>query len=370
MRVLIAPQEFKGSLTAGEAALAIASGIGAAQSGWTLDLLPFSDGGPGFIDAVGRALPAEPHRAVVHDAIGRKVEGRFLFLADSRIAVVEAAQANGLMHLAPAERDPLHADSYGVGELVTAALDLRPAILTIGVGGSATSDGGVGMARALGARFYDGAGNSLAPGGAALTELVRIEWARPVGLAGIEVVVATDVTNPLVGPNGAAVIYGPQKGASPEEVDLLESALLRYAAVVRRQFGIDVAHQPGAGAAGGLAAGLIAFLGARVESGFDWVAKAAGLDERLVAADVVVSGEGSFDAQSLQGKVTGRLMELAAASNKPCVIFAGTSTESGTNVRTLSDLEPDPVGSIANAQALLTALAHAWASELPTRDSG
>ena len=183
-------------------------------------------------------------------------------------------------------------------------------------------------------------------------------------------VVATDVTNPLVGPNGAAAVYGPQKGATPDDVDLLEAALLRYAAVVRRQFGIDVATQAGAGAAGGLAAGLIAFLGARVESGFDWVAKAAGLSARLAAADIIVTGEGSFDSQSLQGKVTGRLLELAAAAAKPCIILAGTSSQSQPNLRTLEDLEPNPPLSMKNAAALLRELAKRWAVGFSTQDSG
>ena len=168
MRILIAPQEFKGSLSAEEAALAIAVGLRAGRPAWNLDLLPFSDGGPGFIDAVRRAVPSDLSAEAVHDALGRKVLGRFILVRDTGTAVVEAAQANGLMHLTQAERDPLHADSYGVGELIAAAVTTRPAALTVGVGGSATTDGGAGMARALGARFSDGAGKPLAPGGAAL----------------------------------------------------------------------------------------------------------------------------------------------------------------------------------------------------------
>ncbi|MGI8925844.1 MAG: glycerate kinase family protein [Tepidiformaceae bacterium] len=362
MRVLIAPQEFKGSLGADEAAAAIARGLGAARPGWELDILPLADGGPGFLDALRRAVPAHSGRADVHDAIGRKVLGRYLWLRATRTAVVEAAQANGLYHLSPGELDPLRADTFGVGELVAAALEERPARLVVGVGGSATTDGGAGMARALGARLTDEAGNELAAGGAALASLARIDWRPPPGLAGVDVVVATDVTNPLVGREGAAAVFAPQKGATADDVEVLEAALVRYAAVVRRSLGVDVAAMPGAGAAGGLAAGLVAFLGGRIESGFEVVAEATGLRERLADADVIVTGEGSFDAQSLRGKGTGRLRELAAAAGKSCIVFAGVSEFQGReDVRVLSALEPDTTRSREDAAALLAELARRWA---------
>jgi glycerate kinase len=234
--------------------------------------------------------------------------------------------------------------------------------MIIGVGGSATTDGGAGAARALGARFTDMAGRELPPGGVALANLEHIAWERPGWASGIAFVVATDVTNPLCGPNGAARVYAPQKGASPAEVDQLEEALYRYAMVVRRHFGVDLSNMPGAGAAGGLAGGLAVFLGARIASGFDLVAEATGLPARLAAADIVVTGEGRFDEQSTQGKVTGRLMELARAAGKPVVVLAGQAADGGT-VRTIAAIEADERKAMVNAAALLTELAARWAAE-------
>jgi glycerate kinase len=363
MRVLIAPQEFKGSLTAAEAATAIAAGLGRARPEWELDVAPVSDGGPGFLEAMCAAGSHEWCVAAARDPLGRPVAASYLRLTEAREAVVEAAQANGLWRLGPGELDPLHADTAGVGDLILAAMSEPPSRLIIGVGGSATTDGGAGMARALGARFLDGAGNALVPGGGALAALVRIDWRRPPPFAGTEVVVATDVTNPLVGPNGAAAVYGPQKGATPEQVDMLEAALLRYASVSRRSLGVDVATLPGGGAAGGLAAGLVAFLGARVVSGFDVAAQALRLDARIARAGVVVTGEGSFDAQSAQGKATGRLFERARAAGKQVVVFAGRADQEGPAVRTIASLGFGPVESMERASELLAALAERWAAE-------
>lgn len=361
MRVLVAPQEFKGSLAADEAAAAIASGIRRVRRDWTLDILPLSDGGPGLLDAMRRAIKADTMAAVVHDALGRKVLGRYLRVRATGEIIVEAAQANGLLHLKPEERDALHADSFGVGELIADAAKESPSRMIIGVGGSATTDGGTGAARALGGRFTDMAGRELPPGGAALANLERIAWERPAWAGGIEFVVATDVTNPLCGANGAARVYAPQKGASSADVDQLEEALYRYAMVVRRHFGVDLSNMPGAGAAGGLAGGLAVFLGARIASGFDLVGEATGLPERLAAADIVVTGEGRFDEQSTQGKVTGRLIELAGAAGKPVVVFAGQAAD-GENVRTIASIEADEGRAMANAAALLTDLAAGWAA--------
>lgn len=365
MRVLIAPQEFKGSLGADEAATAIRAGLRRARPTWQFDILPFSDGGPGFIDALRRAVVADTAAEIVEDALGRRVLGRFIiFRADHSVAI-EAAQANGLYHIAPDERDPLRADTFGVGQLIAAALATAPPRMVIGVGGSATTDGGAGMARALGARFLDDAGNGLPRGGAALASLAAIEWSPPPALHGVPVTVACDVTNPLVGPDGAAAVYGPQKGASPEQVDILEAALVRYAAVVKRSLGIDIATLPGGGAAGGLAAGLCAFLGARLASGFDIIAEATRLASRFAAADLIVTGEGRFDGQSLQGKTTGRMLEMARAAGKPCVVLAGRADAPGRNVLTLASLEPDLEASMQNALALLEEIAFRWAAGSP-----
>jgi glycerate kinase len=207
------------------------------------------------------------------------------------------------------------------------------------------------------------AGNHLPPGGAALARLERIDWQPPAWLGRFPIIVATDVRSPLCGPHGAARVFGPQKGASPADVDVLEEALERFAAIVRRATGVALRDLPGAGAAGGLAGGLHAFLHAPIESGFDVVAGLTRLHERLVAADIVVTGEGSYDQQSLAGKATGRVIEAARAAGKPVVVFAGRATLPGA--RTLAALEPDPARAMQLAAILLRELAAAWAREQP-----
>jgi len=366
MKVLVAPQEFKGSLSAEEAALAIARGIRAAQPGWELDVLPLSDGGPGFVTAMRLALRGDVRATVALDPLGRKVVARYMWSGRNDLVAVEAAQANGLFHVRPEERDPLRADTLGVGQILLAAAEDEPKTLIVGVGGSATTDGGAGMARALGARLLDADGNELGPGGAELARLDRIEWTRPPEFERItDIAVATDVTNPLTGPQGAAHVYGPQKGATPEDVELLDRALRHYAAIVRRDLGVDVEHLPGSGAAGGLAAGLVAFLGARIVSGFDVVAEATNLAERFAAADIVVTGEGSFDSQSLQGKTTGRLLEMGKRAKKRVVVFAGRGSAEAPELRTLAGLEADEGRAMAEAAPLLTELARRWAAGAP-----
>ncbi len=363
MRVLVAPQEFKESLTADEAAASIARGLTRKHPDWTIDELPLADGGPGFLQALERATGGAARPVATHDALGRARMGQVLEIGASETCVVEAAMANGLALVARGERDALRASTEGVGELIAAALAGRPRRLVVGVGGSGTSDGGSGMARALGARLRDSAGRDLAPGAAALADLERIDWTPPADLlAGVEVLVVTDVTNPLTGAQGAAAVFGPQKGASPQEVEVIEAALQRYAAVVARSLGVELADLAGAGAAGGLAGGLVAFLGGRIRSGFEVVAVAVGLEERVRRADVVVTGEGSFDGQSAQGKTVGRLQRLALEAGKRCVVLAGRAEQgSGGEVHTLAELEPDAEASMRNAAALLEGLAARWA---------
>jgi glycerate kinase len=362
VRVLVAPQEFKGTLSAVAAADAMARGLADCWPDARVDVLPMSDGGPGFIDAVHSAAGGEFYRAMVRDPLGRRVAGRYLVLDDGT-AVIEAAEANGLWRLAGEALAPLHAGSEGVGDLLWAALAAGSAApvrrphrgrrVIVGLGGSATTDGGAGMARALGARFLAVDGGEPGPGGAELRRLERIEWSRPSWFDGVAVVGATDVTNPLLGPEGAAAVYGPQKGASPADVAVLEAGLARLAEIVLRDLGVDAAAMPGAGAAGGLGFGLVAFLGARLESGFAIVAEVTGLAERIEAADMVLTGEGRYDGQSLSGKTTGRIQALAAAAGKQCVVFCG-SAEAGRR-EDIIELGPgglrDPAGSLVRAVA-------------------
>jgi len=358
VRVLIAPQEFKGTLTAVQAADAIAAGLAAAFPDWQLDRLPMADGGPGTVDALLAALGGERRAAAAHDPLMRPVEAAWGLLPDQR-AVVECAAASGLWRLRPDELDPLVATTYGTGELVIAALAAGCRELIVGLGGSATNDGGAGLAQALGFRLLDSEGHDLPPGGAALARLDRIDaaGAHPA-LRGVRCLGATDVTNPLCGANGASAVYGPQKGADEAAVETLDQALARFAAVVRRDLGVDVRDRPGAGAAGGLGAGLIAFLGAELRSGAQVVAEAAGLEERVRAADVVVTGEGRLDGQTAFGKAPLYVARLARAATRPVVCIAGSlgPGHEGTQplfdvVETLSDgRAPLPTPSQASEQ--------------------
>ena len=321
--VLIAPQEFKGSLTAAEAAGAIADGVRDALPDAHVVLQPMSDGGAGLVDALLSARGGERLSARVHDPLMRAVDAAWALLADG-CAAIEMAAASGLVVLAPGELDPMHATTYGTGELIAAALDRGCAEIIVGVGGSATVDGGAGALQALGSRLLDASGAGLPPGGAALARLERIDLsALDPRLSRARVRVATDVRNRLCGAEGAAAVFGPQKGASPEDIRVLDGALARFADVARRDLGADIASLDGGGAAGGLAAGLW-LMGASIEPGFDLIASLVGLEAQVARADVVVTGEGRLDAQTAYGKTAAGVARLARAHAKPVIAIAGT----------------------------------------------
>lgn len=322
VRVLIAPDGFGGTLSPGQAAAAIAAGWRAAAPGDRLDLAPLSDGGPGLLEVLAAALPAAAlHPVTVQDPLGRRVTAALLL--DGRTAYVEAAAACGLHLLEEQERDPRSTSTSGVGQLVTAALDLGAQRVVVGLGGSATNDGGAGLLAALGLHGVDAAGDRLPPGGAALRDLDRLAGAPDPRLADVEIVAATDVDSPLLGLYGASVTFGPQKGASREDVALLDGALTRWADVLESHLGVSVRDLPGAGAAGGLGAALLA-LGARREPGLALVQHLVGLAERVADADLVVTGEGMLDPTSLTGKVVSGVAALAAERALPCVVLAGS----------------------------------------------
>ncbi len=325
MRVLVAPQEFKGSLRGREAAEAMARGLRRALPDTEIDLVPVADGGPGTLDALVEAPAGRLFEADVHDPLGRSRRARWGVLGDGGSAFIEMAEASGLTLLRPEERDPGRASTFGTGELLRAALDAGYRRIVIGVGGSATNDGGAGLAQALGARLLDDRGRELPPGGASLARLARIDAAGlDPRLRDAELIAAADVTNPLCGPDGASILYGPQKGASEAVARELDAALARYAEVVKRDLGVDVAGVPGAGAAGGLAAGLIAFCDAQVRPGFDVVAEAVGLAERVHWADLVVTGEGRLDRQTSFGKAPAGVARLAREAGRPVVAVVGS----------------------------------------------
>lgn len=329
MRVLVAPQEFKGSLTAKDAARAISVGVQAVLPDAECDLLPMADGGPGTLEALVEATGGAYAEAEVRDPLMRPRRAYWGRLGASEgTAVVEMAQASGLVLLRADERDPRIATTFGTGELLRAALDAGCRSVIVAVGGSATNDGGAGMAQALGVRFTDDRGDELRPGAKPLAWLARIDVSGLDGrLAETDVVIAADVTNPLCGQQGASYVYGPQKGADESTVAELDAALAHYAAVVRGQLGIDAATASGAGAAGGLAYGLIVFCGARVRPGFEVVAEAVGLTERVAASRLVITGEGRLDHQSSFGKTTIGISRVAREQGRPVIAIAGSIAE-------------------------------------------
>ena len=321
MRVLLAPDGFGGTLSGAQAAAAMAAGWRRASPLDELDLAPLSDGGPGLLDVLAAALPsAVLHAVTVEDPLARPVQAAVLL--DGTTAYVEAAAACGLHLLADDERDPTRTTSYGVGQLVLAALDRGATRVVVGLGGSATNDGGAGFLAALGVQRLDAAGERLAPGGGALRELDRLTGAPDPRLAGVELVAATDVDSPLLGLYGASAVFGPQKGATREDVALLDGALTRWADRLEAHLGVAVRDQPGAGAAGGLGAALLA-LGAQREPGIALVLRLVGLAARAGQADLVVTGEGTFDFSSLSGKVVSGVAALAAEHAVPCLVLAG-----------------------------------------------
>lgn len=340
MRVVVAPNAFKGSLSSVEAAEAIARGWRAAVRGSRLELVPLADGGDGTLEAVAACGRVKRVGMKVRDPLGRPVRSHYLILkdepaavdtstvVDTSTAVVEMALASGLALLKPSERDPLKASTFGTGELIRHAMERGCRRVVVGIGGSATSDGGAGIARALGWRFLDGRGRELEPRGGNLGKTGSIDSSSVMPeVKKASVVIASDVKNPLLGPDGAARVYGPQKGASAGDVKLLESGLRRLAGVVKEQLGKDLAGRPGAGAAGGAGFGLMAFLGGRMVSGVDWMISLAGLEEKVRGADLVLTGEGRLDAQSLYGKAPLGVARVARRCGVPVVVFCGGVSE-------------------------------------------
>jgi glycerate kinase len=322
---LIAPQEFKGSLTASEAAEAIAAGVREVAPAAEVIVVPMSDGGAGLVDALIAARGGTRVASVVRDPLLRRVDASWALLSDGA-AAIEMAAASGLVLLTDAERVPLIASTAGTGDMIRAALDLGCTDIIIGVGGSATVDGGAGALQALGVRLLDDRGAELPPGGAALARVDRIDMsnAHPA-LAHVRLRVASDVRNVLCGREGAAAVFGPQKGATAEDISVLDAALARFAAIARAQCGVDLLALEGGGAAGGLAAGLH-LLGASVEPGFALVADAVGLEAQIGRADVVITGEGRLDAQTQYGKTAAGVAAMARSQGKWVIAIAGQIT--------------------------------------------
>lgn len=324
MKVLIAMDSFKGSLDSIAAAKAVKEGIEVVCPEVQAEIIPIADGGEGTVDSLVKATGGSILFRTVRGPLGDPVQAKFGLLAE-KTAVIEMATASGLTLVPPHRRNPLLTSTYGTGQLIQEALDMGVTKIIIGIGGSATNDAGTGMARALGVRFMDQEGHELADGGGCLHMLHRIDISGlDPRIKNVEVSVACDVQNTLFGPNGASVVYGPQKGASEEQVEFLDKNLQHWARVVKEQLGVNVAGIPGAGAAGGLGAGLIVFAGASLKSGIDTILEAVGFDGKLRDAQLVITGEGRIDSQSAFGKVPVGVSSRANKLGIPVIVLVGS----------------------------------------------
>ena len=325
MRIVVAPNAFKGSLSALAAAKAIAEGIRIADPDADLTLVPIADGGDGTVDALVAGAEGRHRVLGVRGPLTDPVDADYGVIDGGKTAVIEMAKAAGLALVPQDKRDPRVTTTYGVGELLQQAYEGGARHFIVGIGGSATNDGGAGMAQALGYHLLDAQGHELPPGGLALQNLARIHVGGVhANWNDAQVDVACDVTNPMTGPSGASAVYGPQKGATPEMVAELDAALKHFAEIIRRDLGVDVESLPGAGAAGGLGAGLVAFTGARLRPGAEMVLEALKLDDRIKGADLVITGEGRLDSQTARfGKGPAAVARHARKAGIPVVALAG-----------------------------------------------
>ena len=331
MKILIAPDKFKGSLSAREVAENIALGLRDVLRNAEIAILPMADGGEGTAEVICNALGGSWVKCKAHDPFGREIDARYAWIANRKLAVMEMSEAAGMRRLSENERDPLLANTFGIGEMILNAAQNGARDTIIGLGGSATNDGGFGMARAVGFRFFSEGDQDeekkreLTGAVSELQKLKRIE--RPKDLSLPKIVAAVDVQNPLLGASGATQIFGPQKGASDDKIDILERALAKLADVVSIEFGVDYREEPGAGAAGGLGFGLMSFCGAKIRPGFEVVAEAADLESKMENFDVVITGEGSLDRQTLAGKTPAGIVRLARKLGKPVFAIVGRASD-------------------------------------------
>lgn len=369
MRVVLAPDKFKGCLTAAEVASAVAAGLQAGRPDVEVVQVPVADGGDGTV-AAAISAGFVPVGVPAVGPTGHPVHAGYA--VDGQRAVVELADVVGLARLPDGRLDPLGASTYGLGVVVRDAIERGATEIVLGLGGSASTDGGAGLVQALGASLTDSTGTELPRSGEALSRLHRLDLTGlRAAIDGVRFVVACDVDNPLLGPDGAAAVFGPQKGAGPAELERLDAALGVWARAVTAATGADLADRPGAGAAGGTGFAALALLGAELRPGIDLVLDLVGFESQLAGTDLVVTGEGSLDAQSLSGKAPVGVARAAARAGVPVVAVAGRSQLDGASLRAaglraaypLSELEPDPARSIANAAELLTAVGRRVAGE-------
>lgn len=360
MRIVIAPQSLKGSLTAAEAGKAIALGAQVVYPEAEIEIVPIADGGEGTVQALVDATGGKMIQQTVTGPLGKPVAAFFGMLGDGTTAALEMAASSGLPLVPPAQRNPRITTTYGVGELIRTALDLGSRHFILGIGGSATNDGGAGMAQALGASLTTAEGKEIERGGAALATLAHISTATmDARLQECVFEVACDVTNPLYGPEGASAVYGPQKGATPEMVQELDAALTHYARIIEQDLHSTVSEIAGAGAAGGLGAGMLAFLGATLRPGAQIVLEAVHLEQHMQTADVIITAEGQLDEQTAYGKSVGAVAALAKRYALPVLALAGGL---GENYRSVYSLGVDAVAVLPSGPMTLAyAMEHAAA---------
>jgi glycerate kinase len=328
MKIVIAPDSFKDSLSAQGVADAIALGLAQVWPDALLIKCPMADGGEGTVESILAACEGELQRTQVRGPLGTTVEAAWGWLPQSHTAIIEMAEASGLQLVPPGKRDACFSSTFGTGELIRAALDAGAQRVILAIGGSATNDGGAGAMQALGVKLLDAQGRTLAPGGLALAQLARIDMSEiDPRLAEVRFDIAADVNNPLCGPHGASAVFGPQKGASPEQVEQLDRALGHFAERCAQVLNKDVRDEPGSGAAGGLGFAAKAFLGAQFKAGVEVVAELVGLEDAVKGADLVITGEGRFDAQTLRGKTPFGVARIARQHGVPVIVLAGTLGE-------------------------------------------
>jgi glycerate kinase len=328
MRVLIAPDKFKGALNASDVAENIAKGLLDVLPDADIEIVPMADGGEGTAEAICEARGCSWVECRVHDPLGREIDARYGWIDQGKLAVMEMSEAAGMRRLSETERDPVRATTFGVGEMILDATGRGANEIILGLGGSGTNDAGFGMARALGYRFGYEQEHGQEKESQRVIDLInlrRIE--KPQDLELPKIVAAVDVQNPLLGKNGATRIFGPQKGATPDQIQQLELALARLADLVEEEFGLDYRDVSGAGAAGGLGFGLLSFCNAKIRQGFEVVAEAVGLKDKMKDADLVITGEGSLDRQTLEGKTPAGVARLARTLGKPVFAIVGRAAE-------------------------------------------
>jgi glycerate kinase len=328
MKILVAPDKFKGTLNASEVAQNIAKGLLDVLPDAQIEVVPMADGGEGTAEAICNVRGCSWIECKAHDPLGREINACYGWIDQEKLAVMEMSEAAGMRRISGSERDPVRATTFGVGEMILDATKRGANEIIVGLGGSATNDGGFGMARALGFRFYFEQEHEQEHEGTRMTDLLELKnIEKPSHLELPKITAAVDVKNPLLGENGATRVFGPQKGASKSDFDNLERALTRLADVLAKQFGFDFRNEAGAGAAGGLGFGLLSFCSATIRPGFEVVAEAVGLEGKMKDADLVITGEGSLDRQTLEGKTPAGVARLARKLGKPVFAIVGRASE-------------------------------------------